>query len=101
MNNRKRHSLIEAASQCGLPVETMSRFVSFHWVIPADREQHYFDEEDIARARLIHQLQEEFGVNNEAVPIILQLLDQLHCTHQELRDRLTEWLTSCGGEKAP
>jgi chaperone modulatory protein CbpM len=33
---------------------------------------------DVARARLIGELQTNFGVNEEGVDIILHLLDQLH-----------------------
>lgn len=75
--------LVEAADQCGLQPETIQRFVSLAWISPLDPEELRFDAEDIARARLIHELQRDFGVNDEAVPVILHLLDQLHYLRRE------------------
>lgn len=49
--------------------------------VPPRAESRVFpllDEEDLARAKLIRELQEVFGVNDEAIPIILHLLDQLY-----------------------
>ena len=37
-----------------------------------------FDEEDVCRILLIHDLKDKFGVNDEAVPVILHLVDQLN-----------------------
>lgn len=36
------------------------------------------DMEDIARMLLIRDLKEDFGVNDESIPVILYLIDQLH-----------------------
>ena len=44
-----------------------------------------FADEDIARIKLIHELKEEFGVNNESIPIILHLLDQLYTIFSEAK----------------
>ena len=91
MKPKHHHALKEAAEKCGLPVDVMIRFISFQWIVPAqwspDEELHFLDEEDMARAQLIWQLQEEFGVNDESVPIILQLIDQLNRTHLEIKSR--------------
>jgi chaperone modulatory protein CbpM len=70
--------LEDAARQCGIEPEILLRFIAFTWVRPLDPDEPMFDEEDIARARLIAELQREFGVNDAAVPVILQLIDQLH-----------------------
>ena len=37
-----------------------------------------FSEIDLARTRLIQDLTRDFGVNDEGIPIILDLVDQLH-----------------------
>lgn len=73
----------EAAEQCGLPPERLVRIISLSWIDPV--EPSLLDEEDIARARLIRELQEDFGVNDAAVPIILHLVDQLQKIRRELR----------------
>jgi chaperone modulatory protein CbpM len=87
-NSAKLHPLSEAAESCGLRPEIVLRFVSYQWVIPADQEQQAFDEEDLARLRLIRQLTESFEVNEAAVPIILHLIDQLNRLHLEVKPNL-------------
>ena len=93
MTTKIRHPLTEAAEQTGLAPEVIIRFVSFQWIVPSegpaegpgDWQQLVLDDEDIARARLIRELQQEFGVNDEAIPIILNLIDQLNRTQLELK----------------
>jgi chaperone modulatory protein CbpM len=84
----KRLQLIEeAALICGVGADQLHRFISYSWVLPAEEDPPRLDDEDVARARLIHELQAGFGVNDAAVPIILHLIDQLHRLHQEVRLR--------------
>ena len=47
-----------------------------------------FSEIDVARSRLIQDLTRDLGVNDEGVPIILGLVDQLHGLRSALRDLL-------------
>jgi len=89
MKTKAHHSLIEVAERSGLPPDLILRFISFEWIIPAERAEELqsptLDEEDLARILFIKELQTEFGVNDEAVPIILHLVDQLNRTHLEVR----------------
>lgn len=56
------------------------------WVCPAcDEAGPLFDDADIARLQLICDLIEDFLVNDEAVPIILSLVDQVHGLRREVR----------------
>lgn len=80
----KTTSIDEACNECGVRREVIIQFIQEEWVHPADAESLYLDEEDIARIRLIRELKEEFGVNDEGMSIILQLLDQLNRMHLEL-----------------
>jgi len=68
----------EAARRAGLEPAHIERFILFSWVRPADDDELLLDECDLARCRLIYELQHEFGVNDAAVPVILDLVDQLH-----------------------
>lgn len=77
----------EAAGRCGLRPETIERFISFSWVKPAHAEEMLLDEEDLSRCELIGLLQHELGVNDEAVPVILHLIDLSHCMRSRLRDQ--------------
>src|SRR4029453_7198609 len=47
-----------------------------------------FSEIDLARSQLIRDLIRDLGVNDEGVPIILGLIDQLHGLRSALRDLL-------------
>ena len=54
-------------------------FIQQSWILPVEEEgAYFFDEADVARVRLIVELRSDMEVNDEAVPIILQLLDQVH-----------------------
>jgi DNA-binding transcriptional MerR regulator len=94
MKLKEQHSLTQAAERSGLSPDLIVRFISFEWIIPSDRSndlQHQtLDDEDLARIFLIKQLQEEFGVNDESIPIILHLIDQLNRTHLEVRRRFLD-----------
>jgi chaperone modulatory protein CbpM len=60
------------------------------WIIPSDTEETLLDQEDIARILLIKDLKEEFGANDESIPIILHLIDQIHW----LKLRLSHYMKS-------
>jgi chaperone modulatory protein CbpM len=59
------------------------------WVTP---RQHPvgrdFSELDLARVQLICDLKDELGINDEAVPVILDLLDQIYGMRRALRELL-------------
>jgi len=75
----------EAVQNCGFPDRVLVQFIERHWIEPQDREKKSMDEEDLARARLIFELQNDLGVNDEAVPIILHLIDELNHLHLQMR----------------
>ena len=59
--------------------DEIETFVLRAWVRPeAEQRPDSFDEADIARIRLIIELQRDMSVNNEAMPVVLDLLDQLY-----------------------
>jgi chaperone modulatory protein CbpM len=67
----------------------LTTWVERGWVIPdATGASPYFHEIDVARVRLIHDLRREMDVGEDAVPLVLSLLDQVY----ELRSRLRSML---------
>lgn len=78
--------LEEICQECGLSDHLIMEFIKQEWINPANTDDLLFDEEDTARIMLICDLRDEFGVNDEAVPIILNLVDQLNL----LRTRLEQ-----------
>lgn len=75
----------EVCRYCNIEEDLIIRFVHEEWVYPKELDQMGFDEEDLARIHLIQELREDFGVNDEAVPIILHLIDQLNRIQLEIR----------------
>ena len=80
----EKRNVENAASFCGIPSQEILFFIEQKWVIPAGGEELFFDNEDVARIHLIAELRKDFGVNDESMPIILNLLDQLYRMHLEL-----------------
>jgi chaperone modulatory protein CbpM len=73
----------------------VTRWVEAGWLLPETTDGGWsFAEIDIARARLIRDLVEAFEVNEAAVPVILDLIDQ----RQALEGRMRELLTALGEE---
>jgi chaperone modulatory protein CbpM len=79
-----RVTIEEASRICGPSREDIAHFIQEEWIKPFEDEA--FDDEDISRIRLIHELMEELGVNEESVPIILHLIDQLNVLQLRLKD---------------
>jgi chaperone modulatory protein CbpM len=72
-----------------IDVQTLEMWVEAGWIVPGHVEGrvHYSDV-DLARAHLINDLS-GLGVNEAGVPIVLDLVDQLHGLRRALRDVLT------------
>jgi chaperone modulatory protein CbpM len=70
----------------GLGHETLNSWIQDEWLIPRGSTiKLNFSDIDVARARLIRDLQVEFGVNDEGVGVILNLVDQLYGVRRTLR----------------
>ena len=72
-------------------LETVYLYIERRWITPRRPEIRTIselDEEDLARIQLIQELQEDLGVNDDAVPIILNLIDQLHRLRFEVKAKL-------------
>ena len=68
---------------------TLEVWMVEEWLRPQRSEDDVsFTEADLARARLIHDLQHDLGVNREGIGIILNLLDQLHGLRQALASKV-------------
>jgi len=71
----------------GLHRQDLERWISNEWVLPDGESGGYvFREIDVARVRLILELRDEMEVNEEALPIVLSLLDQLYDQRRRMKD---------------
>ena len=72
----------------------LTTWIEERWVQPQEtKEGLQFDEADEARVALICELKRDLSVNEEAIPLVLTLLDQLYSVRDALR-RLTDALQS-------
>lgn len=65
----------------------LSAWIERKWILPVeDAGRFFFDEADVARARLIAELHRDLEVNDEAMPVVLRLLDQVYGLRRALDD---------------
>ena len=70
----------------GLDRGDLIRWVENRWVLPERRDQTWlFHEVDIARVELILDMRQEFAIDEEALPLVLGLLDQVYDLRRQLR----------------
>jgi chaperone modulatory protein CbpM len=70
----------------GLDRHELWHWVQNRWVL-AERQGDtlLFREVDVARIELIHEMRHDFAVDDEAVPLVLGLLDQVYDLRRQLR----------------
>ncbi len=70
----------------GLDPDALARWIEAAWVRP---ERHaggfVFREIDLARVRLIHELTADLAIDEETLPVVLGLLDEVHALRRQLR----------------
>ena len=75
--------------QARIETKVLDDWIEAGWLTPdQDGAGRRFSEVDLARAHLIRDLQ-HLGVNEEGIPIILDLVDQLHGLRGMLRELLS------------
>lgn len=86
--------LDEFLERSGIELRSLEQWIEREWLLPEQPPSTGFtmiilSEVDAARARLIHDLKQDMGVNDEGVEIVLHLLDQLHGLRRALEDART------------
>ena len=84
MSEARRFLISEVCEALGVNQQFVVHCIRAHWIHPFSPETMELDEEDFARLELIQELKEDFGVNEEAIPIILHLLDQVYFVRRQL-----------------
>jgi chaperone modulatory protein CbpM len=73
-----------------IKTEALNAWIKAGWLMPRHNGTgRSFADIDVARAHLIRDLQ-MMGVNEEAMPIILDLIDQMHGLRRTVRALLSE-----------
>lgn len=69
----------EFLSVSGVEGQQLELWLEQSWLIPEQTPTGpQFSDMDTARARLILELKNDFGANDEGIDVILHLMDQLH-----------------------
>ena len=77
----------EFLTQSQLDAPVLETWIELGWLRPrGSRSVHEFSHVDLARARLISDLRDDLGVNDEAVPVVLDLIDQIHGLRRLVRE---------------
>jgi chaperone modulatory protein CbpM len=64
----------------------LARWIENRWVLPERRNETWvFRELDVARVELILEIRREFAIDEEALPLVLGLLDQVYNLRRQLR----------------
>ena len=77
----------EFLKSSGLTVKVLELWIEQEWLAPEKTPSGLlFGEIDIARARLIGELQSGIGANEAGIDVILHLMDQLHGMRRALAE---------------
>lgn len=69
-----------------LSVQRLHRWIRLGWVRPERREgTAVFHDVDVARVRLLYELEHTAEFDDETLPLVLSLVDQIHGLRSELR----------------
>ena len=72
-------------SVSGLAPEEVEQWIGKSWLHAEGAPGHwYFREIDAARVRLIHELRHDMGIDDEALPVVLSLMDQLYTARRQM-----------------
>ncbi len=85
MESKKIFEIKEIIEQYEVNEIFIINCIEREWILPVDIKKALLDSEDISRILLIKDLKEIFGVNDEAIPIILYLIDQLHWSYAQIK----------------
>lgn len=70
----------------GLDERELEHWIEERWVLPETAVgEAVFDEADLARAQLIRDLRELLQLDDETLPVVLSLLDQVYLLRRRLR----------------
>jgi len=82
-------ALADLVIELDCPREELVVLVERRWVLPLQQNGDYiFSEADAARARMILELRRDCAIDDEAMGVVLDLLDKLYGVRRQMRDLL-------------
>lgn len=78
--------LAEVLTICGLEHDELTLWIERRWVLPLAADGDFlFSEADLARVQMIAEFRHDLALDDEALPAVLGLVDQLHATRRRFR----------------
>jgi len=91
-------TLDEVLAEIEVDRADLTVWIEQRWVLPTRQDETLlFDVADVARVRLICELRRDMMVNEEAMPVVLSLLDQVYGLRRTL-DELRAAITAASAE---
>ena len=82
-------SLHYVAAEIGVAAADISGWIERRWVLPVRSGKNpAFDDADRARIRMILDFHRDLAIDDEAMPVVLDLVDRLHAARAQLRSVL-------------
>lgn len=82
-------SLDIAAAEMGVAADQVAVWVERRWLMPVRTGQDLsFDDADLARLRMIVEFHRDLEIDDEAMPVVLDLIDRLHAARAQLHRTL-------------
>ena len=76
----------QIAAEFGVGPDEVAIWVERRWILPARLGTDLaFSEADRARCRMIVEFRRDLEIDDEAMPVVLNLVDRLHAARAELR----------------
>ncbi len=80
-------TLEEVIAEVEVSDSEVSEWITENWVLPIEEDGLLlFDKVDLARIKLIVELRRDLEVNDEAIPVVLRLLDQVYSLRRTLEE---------------
>lgn len=83
-------TLAEIVTEFSLSRDELLLWIDRRWVLPlAQGEDFMFGEADVARVQMISELHGDLAIDDEAMSVVLDLLDKLYTVRRQMRDLLS------------
>lgn len=83
-------SLTEVIAEFSLSRDELLLWIDRRWVLPlAQGGDYIFGDADVARVQMISELHRDLAIDDEAMSVVLDLLDKLYALRRQMRELLT------------
>ena len=83
-------TFVEILAEFSLPQEELRLWIERRWVLPlAQGDVYVFADADVARVQMIVDLRRDLAIDDDAMTVVLDLLDKLHGLRRQMREILS------------